>query len=132
MVPMSANPPRFGVVGAGTAGRATPRRLTELGSPVTVLDKEDRVAAHQTGHNSGVVHAGLYYEPGSLKARLCREGKEQLEKFAAEHGIAITHCGKLVIALDESELGRFDALHERARANGVPGLEVVGRDGIRE
>jgi L-2-hydroxyglutarate oxidase LhgO len=126
--------PEVAVVGAGILGLATARELL-IRHPhlaVTVLDKEDRVAAHQTGHNSGVLHAGLYYAPGSLKARLCREGKAAVERFAREHGIPVERCGKLVVALDESELGRLDDLHRRAEANGVEGLEVLGPAGIAE
>ena len=126
--------PEVAVVGAGILGLATARELL-IRHPhlaVTVLDKEDRVAAHQTGHNSGVLHAGLYYAPGSLKARLCREGKAAVERFAGEHGIPVERCGKLVVALDESELGRLDDLHRRAEANGVEGLEVLGPAGIAE
>jgi L-2-hydroxyglutarate oxidase LhgO len=126
--------PDIAVVGAGILGLATARELLvrHPDRQVTVLDKEDRVAAHQTGHNSGVLHAGLYYTPGSLKARLCREGKAQVEAFAAEHGIPVDRCGKLVVALDESELGRLDDLQARAEANGVAGLEVLGPAGIAE
>lgn len=126
--------PEVAVVGAGILGLATARELL-IRHPhlaVTVLDKEDRVAAHQTGHNSGVLHAGLYYAPGSLKARLCREGKAAVERFAGDHGIPVERCGKLVVALDEPELGRLDDLHRRAEANGVEGLEVLGPAGIAE
>jgi (S)-2-hydroxyglutarate dehydrogenase len=126
--------PDVAVVGAGILGLATARELL-IRHPdlvVTVLDKEDRVAAHQTGHNSGVLHAGLYYAPGSLKARLCREGKAAMERFAEEHGIPVDRCGKLVVALDGSELGRFEDLRRRAEANGVEGLEVLGPEGIAE
>jgi L-2-hydroxyglutarate oxidase LhgO len=122
------------VIGAGILGLATARELLlrHPGLRVAVLDKEDRVAAHQTGHNSGVLHAGLYYAPGSLKAKLCREGKAALEAFADDHGIPVERCGKLVVAVDRSELGRLDDLHERARANGVEGLEMLGPNGIRD
>ena len=97
-----------------------------------LLEKESTVASHQTGHNSGVLHAGLYYQPGSLKARLCREGKADLEAYCKAHGVPVEHTGKLVIALDESELGRLDGLKARALANEVPGLEEVGPERIRE
>ena len=122
------------VVGGGILGLATAVRLLER-SPdlrVVVLDKEPELARHQTGHNSGVLHAGLYYAPGSMKATLCREGKAALETFAAEHDIPVERCGKLVVALDASELERFAALRERAVANGVAGLEEVGPERIRE
>lgn len=122
------------VIGAGILGLATARQLLlrHPGVRVVVLDKEDHVAAHQTGHNSGVLHAGLYYAPGSLKARLCRQGKTEIERFIAEHGIPTERCGKLVVAVGDDELGRLDALHERATANGVEGLEVLGPAGIRD
>jgi L-2-hydroxyglutarate oxidase LhgO len=125
MVPMSANPPRFGVVGAGIVGLAIARRLTELGYPVTVLDKEDHVAAHQTGHNSGVVHAGLYYQPGSLKAKLCRRGMTLLEEYCAKRGLPYAAVGKLVVARDESEVPGLDEIERRSRLNEVPGLRRV-------
>ena len=122
------------VVGGGIVGLATALRLTERRPDlrVAVLEKEPELATHQSGHNSGVLHAGLYYQPGSLKARLCREGKAAVEAFAETHDIPFERCGKLVVALDESELPRLAALHERATANGVPGLEEVGPERIRE
>jgi L-2-hydroxyglutarate oxidase LhgO len=122
------------IVGAGIVGLATAYRLLEARPDlrVTVVEKEAEVATHQTGHNSGVLHAGLYYAPGSLKARLCREGKVELEAFAEARGIPLEHCGKLVVALDEGEMPRLEALRERALANGVPGLEEVGPERIRE
>jgi L-2-hydroxyglutarate oxidase LhgO len=132
--PLPVGPVDLAVVGAGIVGLATARELLRRspGLRLAVVDKEPRVAAHQTGHNSGVLHAGLYYPPGSLKARLCTTGKRQLERFAEEHGIAMRRCGKLVIAVDDGELDRLDALRDRAVANGVPGLEVLGPDGIRD
>lgn len=122
------------VIGGGIVGLATTLKLLRARPDlrVALIEKEPILASHQTGHNSGVVHAGLYYTPGSLKARLCREGKEELEAYCAEKGIAIDRCGKLVVALDESELPRFAALKERAIANGVPGLEEVGPERIGE
>ena len=122
------------IVGGGIVGLATGlqllRRRPDL--RLVILEKEPEIASHQSGHNSGVLHAGLYYAPGSLKARLCREGKAALETFATEHDIPFEHCGKLVVALDESELERFAALKARAEANGVPGLREVGLEEIRE
>jgi L-2-hydroxyglutarate oxidase LhgO len=125
---------RVAVVGGGIIGTAVARHLARqvAGAQVTVFEKEQRLAGHQTGHNSGVVHAGLYYEPGSLKARLCRRGVGLLQEFAHAHEIAYDECGKVVVALDESELGRLDAIHDRARANGVPGLRMLDADQLRE
>jgi L-2-hydroxyglutarate oxidase LhgO len=125
---------RIAVVGGGIIGTAVARHVTERlpDARVTLFEKEHRVAAHQTGHNSGVAHAGLYYEPDSLKARLCRRGVTLLQEFAAEHGIAYDECGKVVVALSESELPRLEAIADRARANGVPGLRMLDADGIRE
>lgn len=122
------------IIGAGIVGLATALRLLERRPDlrVVILEKEAAVASHQTGHNSGVLHAGLYYQPGSLKARLCREGKADLEAYCEAHGVHVEHTGKLVVALDESELGRFEALKERAFANEVPDLEEVGPERIRE
>jgi len=122
------------VVGGGIVGLATALRLTEKRPDlrVAVLEKEPELATHQSGHNSGVLHAGLYYQPGSLKARLCREGKAAIEAFAEAHDIPFERCGKLVVALDEGELPRLATLRERATANGVPGLEEVGPERIRE
>ena len=122
------------VVGGGIVGLATAFQLLRLQPAlnVAVIEKEAELGVHQTGHNSGVLHAGLYYAPGSLKARLCREGKVELERFADEHGIPYRHCGKLVVALDETEIPRLMALKERAVANGVEGLEEVGPEKIRD
>jgi L-2-hydroxyglutarate oxidase len=122
------------VIGAGIVGLATALRLLQQKPDlrVVLLEKESTVASHQTGHNSGVLHAGLYYQPGSLKARLCREGKADLESYCEAHGVPVQRTGKLVIALDESELERFEALKARALANEVPGLEEVGPERIRE
>lgn len=122
------------IVGGGIVGLATALRLQQRRPALTIaiLEKEPELATHQTGHNSGVLHAGLYYQPGSRKARLCREGKTEMEAFADAHDIPVDHCGKLVVAVDPSELARLDALRDRAVANGVPGLEVVDRERIRE
>lgn len=134
MTVVAAERADIAIIGAGIVGLATALRLLEQKPDlrVVVLEKEDGVGSHQTGHNSGVLHAGLYYEPGSLKARLCREGKADLETYCEGHGLPIERTGKLVVALDESELGRFEALKERALANEVPGLEEVGPERIRE
>jgi L-2-hydroxyglutarate oxidase LhgO len=116
---------RIGVVGAGIVGLAVARRLGEVegAAELTVLDKEDRVGVHQTGHNSGVAHAGVYYTPGSLKAKLCRRGIELLKPYCEQRGIAYDECGKLIVARNTGELGRLDDIERRATANGVPGLK---------
>lgn len=125
---------RVGVIGAGIVGLAVARRLGQLlpDATVTVLDKEDTIAAHQTGHNSGVVHAGLYYAPGSLKATLCRRGVALLKEFCAEKKLPYEECGKLVVAVDSSELPALDRIKARATENGVPGLRAVSAAEIRE
>ncbi len=122
------------VVGAGILGLATARELL-LRDPdrsILVLEREARVATHQTGRNSGVVHAGIYYEPGSAKARLCVEGKRLLEAYCAEHAIPLDQVGKLVVAVTPDEVPRLNALEARARANEVPGLERLDAAGIRQ
>ncbi|MGK3952170.1 L-2-hydroxyglutarate oxidase [Microbacterium sp. I2] len=123
---------QYGVVGAGIVGLAVARALALRGDDVVVFDKEERVAAHQTGHNSGVVHAGIYYAPGSLKAELCARGRVAIRDFCLDRGLPYRELGKLVVAVDESELPALAALEERATANGVPGLTRVDADGVRE
>lgn len=124
---------RAAVVGGGIIGTAVARHLaTQHDAEVTLLDKEEHLAGHQTGHNSGVVHAGLYYEPGSLKATLCRRGVGLLQDFVQRHDIAYDECGKVVVALDAVQAERLDDLHARAVANGVPGARLVDADGLRE
>jgi L-2-hydroxyglutarate oxidase len=125
---------RVGIVGGGIVGIALAHRLAGLDRDlaVTVLEKEQALGLHQTGRNSGVVHAGLYYPPGSLKARLCRRGVRLLRELCAGHGLAYDECGKVVVALHEGELGRLRAIHERAVANGVPGVRLVGPGELRE
>ncbi|HEX7131013.1 MAG TPA: FAD-dependent oxidoreductase, partial [Iamia sp.] len=116
------------VVGGGIVGLATAYQLLRAapGTGVTVLEKEAEVGLHQSSHSSGVLHTGIYYAPGSLKARLCHAGREELERFADDHDVARIRTGKLVVALDASENAALDALAARARANGVPGLREVG------
>lgn len=122
------------IVGGGLVGLATGFRLLEARPRLrlAVVEKERELAFHQSGRNSGVLHAGLYYAPGSMKARLCREGKAELERFAEERGIRFEHPGKLVIARGDDELGRLRDLAARGRANGLRGLEEVGLERIRE
>jgi L-2-hydroxyglutarate oxidase len=113
---------RYVVIGAGIVGLATAYRIlqTNPDADVTVVEKESRVAAHQTGHNSGVIHAGVYYKPGSLKAQLCHAGSRSMADFCQEHGIAVRITGKLIVATEAAEVPRLHALHERALANGLP------------
>ena len=121
------------IVGAGIVGLATARRILQLApdTRLRVIEKDAAVGRQQTGHNSGVIHAGIYYAPGSMKARLCREGKAQLEQYCAEHGIAVLHCGKLVVATGEADLAGLAQIGARAEANGVP-VEVVGPERLAE
>lgn len=122
------------VVGAGLVGLATARALMSSmpGISIVIVDKEDHVAAHQSSHNSGVVHSGLYYKPGSLKARLCVEGRDAVYRLCEENGIPVRRCGKLVIATDASEVTALDELHSRGTANGLIGLQRLGPEGIRD
>ncbi|MGJ8508480.1 FAD-dependent oxidoreductase, partial [Glaesserella parasuis] len=92
------------------------------GDEVTIFEKEGRLAQHQTGRNSGVVHAGLYYKPGSLKAELCAEGRVRIREYAESKNLPYREVGKLVVAVDESEISALDEIERRARANGVPDL----------
>jgi L-2-hydroxyglutarate oxidase LhgO len=123
-----------GIVGGGIVGLAIGRELLlrRPGLEVVVLEKEDRLAAHQTSHNSGVVHAGIYYRPGSLKAELCTRGRLLLRDYCSERGLPHDERGKLVVAVDPSELGRLDALERTAGENGVPGLRRLDAAGIAE
>src|SRR5262245_21891274 len=118
-----------GIVGLAT-GRALLRRYPRL--RLAVLEKEPAIARHQTGHNSGVIHSGLYYAPGSLKARLCVEGAAALTRFCDERGIPYQRCGKVVVATMADELPRLEELCRRGTANGVPGLELIGPERLRE
>ncbi len=122
------------IVGGGIVGLATAWRFQQQmpGVQVTVLEKEDEVGRHQTGHNSGVLHAGLYYKPGSVKARMAVTGIRQMIAFCRERGIAHEICGKLVVATNEEELPRLDDLYDRGRQNGLEGLERLGPERMRE
>jgi len=121
------------IIGGGIVGLATAMALVEDGSSsVVVLEAEDRIAAHQSGHNSGVIHAGLYYRPGSLKARLCVEGREAMYRFCEQHGIACERCGKVVVATDHDQMQRLDVLEQRGIANGIQGLRRLDADGLRD
>jgi 2-hydroxyglutarate dehydrogenase len=122
----------FAVVGAGILGLAVARALQrrDPSATVVVLEREGEIGSHQTSHNSGVIHAGLYYRPGSLKATLCRRGADAIYSYCDERGIATKRTGKLVIARTGKEVHALDALERRARANGVPGLARLGQDEI--
>lgn len=120
------------VVGGGILGLAVGRELLirHPDAELCLLEAEDRLGAHQTSHNSGVIHAGVYYEPGSFRARLCVEGAILMESFCLEHDVPWRHAGKLIVAADERELPRLDELERRARANGVRDLARLGPDQI--
>ncbi len=122
------------VVGAGILGLAVARELhrrhPEL--TITVLEKEDDVGRHQTGHNSGVIHSGIYYAPGSVKAKTCVAGAAALMRYCDERGIPYERCGKVIVARDASELGRLEELYRRGTANGVAGLELIGPERLHE
>ncbi|MDX2154673.1 MAG: L-2-hydroxyglutarate oxidase [Bryobacteraceae bacterium] len=122
------------IVGGGIVGLASALRISEAlpGAMVTVLEKEAKPGQHQTGHNSGVLHCGLYYKPGSLKARLAVNGIRQMVEFCREQGIKHEICGKLVVAADEEEIPRLKDLEERGRANGLEGLRWMTREEMRE
>ena len=122
------------VVGAGIIGLAVARELLgrRPGLRAIVLDKEAEPGFHQTAHNSGVIHAGIYYAPGSLKARLCVEGARELYEYCDGHGIPVERCGKVIVALEERELAGLDELERRGKANAVPGLRRLGAEELRE
>jgi (S)-2-hydroxyglutarate dehydrogenase len=121
------------VVGGGVVGVATALEVARrYRATVLLLEGEDRLAAHQSGHNSGVIHAGLYYAPGSLKARTCAEGRDRLYAFCAREGLAHRRCGKLVVATRPAELPRLDELERRGQANGIAGIERLPAERIAE
>jgi L-2-hydroxyglutarate oxidase LhgO len=120
-----------GIIGAGLIGLATARQLVQSGVAVVVWEKEATVAQHQSGHNSGVVHAGIYYQPGSAKAKNCRRGVELLRAYCADHGLPWDERGKLVVARDEIETQRLREIERRSQANGVPGVRWLDGPDIR-
>ncbi|MGE0684570.1 MAG: L-2-hydroxyglutarate oxidase [Candidatus Binatia bacterium] len=122
------------IIGGGIVGLATALALVRRypGLKLTVLEKEDHLAAHQTGHNSGVIHSGIYYKPGSLKAQTCVAGAKALTAFCDEHDIPYERCGKVVVATTADELPRLEELQRRGTANGVEGLEMIGPERLRE
>ncbi|MBM3924585.1 MAG: L-2-hydroxyglutarate oxidase [SAR202 cluster bacterium] len=122
------------VIGAGIIGLASARALTRRfpKTRVAVLEKEEQLAFHQTGHNSGVIHSGIYYKPGSQKAKFCVAGVDALKKYCRDHAIPYEECGKVVVATDESQLGRMEELYKRGTANGVPGMEIISGEALKE
>ena len=120
-------PRDIAIIGGGIVGLATTLALTEMvpRARLVILDKEPRLGAHQTGHNSGVIHSGAYYKPGSLKARLCVEGARLMKQFCDVHGIGWDGCGKVIVATDEGEVPRLQSIHERGTANGLKGLRLL-------
>jgi L-2-hydroxyglutarate oxidase len=132
-----ASPPArcdIAIVGGGILGLAVARELLARrpATSLCVLEREPDIATHQTGHNSGVVHAGIYYTPGSLKARLCVAGARDLYEYCSERAIPLERCGKVIVATDVGELDRLDDLERRGQANEVPGLRRLDAAGIRE
>jgi (S)-2-hydroxyglutarate dehydrogenase len=135
--PATSPPPRgcdIAVVGAGIVGLATARELKARHpeASVAVLEREAKPATHQTGHSSGVIHAGIYYRPGSLKARLCVDGARELYDYCDERGIPAERAGKVIVATEEAELPRLDELERRGNENGVPGLRRIDAAQLRE
>src|SRR6266704_133629 len=126
--------PRITIIGGGIVGLATAFKLGRKlpSAQITVLEKEAEVCRHQSGHNSGVLHAGLYYKPGSTKARLAVRGIRQMVEFCQEHSIPHEICGKLVVAANDDELPRLRDLHERGRQNGLEGLRLLSAPEMRE
>jgi L-2-hydroxyglutarate oxidase len=121
------------IIGAGIVGLATAHILSKKHpqKKILVIDKENQVAKHQTGHNSGVIHSGIYYKPGSLKALNCREGKHMMEDFCRDNGVPVSICGKVIVAFDEAERDRLHALYERGKANGVD-CQIIDRQTLKE
>lgn len=122
------------IIGGGIIGLSTAMQLAVRcpSSRVAIVEKEAQLATHQTGHNSGVIHSGIYYRPGSWKSRFCVDGVRKLVQFCEENEIEYERCGKTIVATDQSELGRLQNLYERGVANGVEGLELVGPERLRE
>ncbi|MEA2640156.1 MAG: (S)-2-hydroxyglutarate dehydrogenase [Chloroflexota bacterium] len=122
------------IIGGGIIGLAAAREILQRrpGVRLAVLEKESATGQHQTGHNSGVIHSGIYYAPGSAKARGCVEGGVLLTRYCDAHHLPYDRCGKVIVAIHEDELPRLESLYQRGLANGVPGLELIGRERLRE
>ncbi len=131
---MTSRPWDIAVIGGGIVGLSAALNVIQLypKTRVAVLEKETEVGLHQTGHNSGVIHSGVYYRPGSQKARFCVSGVQMLKSYCHEKGIEYDECGKVIVATDESELPRLEELRRRGRANGVDGLEMIGPERLAE
>ena len=121
------------IVGGGIVGLAVGHRFSQRypNKKIVVLEKEKQLAHHQTGHNSGVLHSGIYYKPGSLKAINCREGKVAMEQFCSEHGIDYDICGKVIVATSEEEIPRMEKIYQRGLDNGVA-CEIVPKERLNE
>jgi L-2-hydroxyglutarate oxidase len=122
------------VIGGGIIGLSVAMQASERfpGLRVLILEKENSIARHQTGHNSGVIHSGVYYKPGSLKARLCVEGAREMVEFCQKYGIAHEVCGKVIVAVNAEEATRLEGLRQRGEANGLVGIEVLGPEAMRD
>ena len=122
------------IIGGGIVGLATALKILDAYSStkLLILEKEAQLARHQTGNNSGVIHSGLYYRPGSLKARSCVTGRKALIEFCNENSVPYELCGKVVVATSQEELPRLDELHRRGVANGLQGLEIIGTERLKE
>lgn len=124
---------RVGVIGGGIVGLSTALRLTQRfpNAQIVLFEKEKKLATHQTGRNSGVIHSGIYYKPGSIKARTCREGKKQLESFCEENGVTFKLCGKVIVALNDGELPALDRIYQRGQDNGIS-CEMIDVSRLKE
>ncbi len=131
---MSKSSSDFIIVGAGIVGLSTAWKLAQAfpDASITVLEKEDRVAAHQTGNNSGVIHSGIYYKPNSYRARNCVEGRHQLVAFCEEHGVDHEICGKVIVATEEEERPRLQTIFETGQTNGIEGIKKIGPEELAE
>src|SRR5947209_5802149 len=118
------------VIGAGVVGLAVARELAMAGREVIILDAEDAIGTHTSSRNSEVIHAGIYYPKGSLKARACVEGKHLLYEYCASHGVPHRRCGKLIVATNEQQLGELNAIRSKAHANNVPDVDWIGQDEV--
>jgi (S)-2-hydroxyglutarate dehydrogenase len=123
----------IGIIGGGIIGLSVAYKLAQTApnAKLVLFEKEDKLAEHQTGRNSGVIHSGIYYKPGSVKARTCRDGKAQLEAFCSEHGVAYENCGKVIVALNEAEIPALDRIKDRGDQNGVLS-EVISVERLKE